>query len=79
MRTPSLALPSFVRVIFFLFLCSRMRLHGKMAQTLTRSSVFCTVVVSERLVDRVKMCEIRDEIYGASDHCPVVMEIEGAL
>ena len=35
--------------------------------------------VSERLLERVKMCEIRDEIYGASDHCPVVMEIEGAL
>ncbi|KAL1711284.1 Endonuclease/exonuclease/phosphatase [Schizophyllum commune] len=39
-------------------------------------------VLSERLLgrrERVKMCEIRDEIYGASDHCPVVMEIEGAL
>ncbi|KAL1741316.1 Endonuclease/exonuclease/phosphatase [Schizophyllum fasciatum] len=36
-------------------------------------------VLSERLADRVKMCEIRDEIYGASDHCPVVMEIEGSL
>ena len=23
------------------------------------------------------MCEIRNEIYGASDHVPVVMEIEG--
>ena len=23
------------------------------------------------------MCEIRSEIYGASDHVPVVMEIEG--
>ena len=36
-------------------------------------------VLSERLLERVKMCEIRDEIYGASDHCPVVMEIVGAL
>ncbi|KAH9934711.1 Endonuclease/exonuclease/phosphatase [Fomitopsis serialis] len=36
-------------------------------------------VVSERLVDRVKMCEIRSEIYGASDHCPVTLELEGAL
>ncbi|KAJ7724456.1 Endonuclease/exonuclease/phosphatase [Mycena maculata] len=36
-------------------------------------------VLSERLADRVKMCEIRSEIYGASDHCPLVMEIEGAL
>ncbi|KII88376.1 hypothetical protein PLICRDRAFT_175973 [Plicaturopsis crispa FD-325 SS-3] len=36
-------------------------------------------VLSARLVDRVKMCEIRSEIYGASDHCPIVLEIEGAL
>ncbi|KAI9064418.1 hypothetical protein FKP32DRAFT_1675914 [Trametes sanguinea] len=36
-------------------------------------------VVSERLAERVKMCEIRSEIYGASDHCPVVMEVEGPL
>ncbi|KAI0362078.1 hypothetical protein OH77DRAFT_1388993 [Trametes cingulata] len=36
-------------------------------------------VVSERLVERVKMCEIRSEIYGASDHCPVVMELEAPL
>ena len=35
----------------------------------------CTVVLSERIVSRVKMCEIRDEIYGASDHCPIVLEI----
>jgi AP endonuclease-1 len=26
-------------------------------------------------MDRVKMCEIRSEIYGASDHCPIVLEI----
>ncbi|KAI0780956.1 Endonuclease/exonuclease/phosphatase, partial [Trametes elegans] len=36
-------------------------------------------VVSARLAERVKLCEIRSEIYGASDHCPVVMELEGAL
>ncbi|KAI0670400.1 Endonuclease/exonuclease/phosphatase [Trametes maxima] len=36
-------------------------------------------VVSERLVERVKMCEIRSDIYGASDHCPVVMELESPL
>ncbi|CAA7271561.1 unnamed protein product [Cyclocybe aegerita] len=36
-------------------------------------------VLSERLASRVKMCEIRGEIYGASDHLPVVMEIEGEL
>ncbi len=33
------------------------------------------VVLSERIVSRVKMCEIRGEIYGASDHCPIVLEI----
>lgn len=22
------------------------------------------------------MCEIRSEIYGASDHCPIVLEID---
>ncbi|KAJ4487823.1 Endonuclease/exonuclease/phosphatase [Lentinula aciculospora] len=36
-------------------------------------------VLSERIIDRVKMCEIRSEIYGASDHCPLTMEIEGPL
>ncbi|KAF9469198.1 Endonuclease/exonuclease/phosphatase [Collybia nuda] len=36
-------------------------------------------VLSERLINRVKMCEIRSEIYGASDHCPLTMEIEGDL
>ena len=34
------------------------------------------VVVSERMLERVKMCEIRSEIYGASDHCPIVLEID---
>jgi AP endonuclease 1 len=38
----------------------------------------CTVVLSERIADRVKMCEIRSDIYGASDHCPVVVEITPA-
>ncbi|RPD66119.1 hypothetical protein L226DRAFT_530245 [Lentinus tigrinus ALCF2SS1-7] len=38
-----------------------------------------TFVVSERLEERVKMCEIRSEIYGASDHCPVVLELAGPL
>ncbi|KAJ7120508.1 Endonuclease/exonuclease/phosphatase [Mycena crocata] len=36
-------------------------------------------VLSERIADRVKMCEIRSEIYGASDHCPLVMELDGLL
>lgn len=34
------------------------------------------VVVSERLLEKVKMCEIRSEIYGPSDHCPLVLEID---
>lgn len=33
-------------------------------------------ILSERILDAVKMCEIREEIYGGSDHCPIVMEIE---
>ena len=37
------------------------------------------VVVSERMAERVQMCEIRSEIYGASDHCPVVLELKGPL
>ncbi|KAF8228488.1 hypothetical protein L208DRAFT_243381 [Tricholoma matsutake] len=36
-------------------------------------------VLSERILERAKLCEIRSEIYGASDHCPVVMEFEGTL
>ncbi|EJF65845.1 hypothetical protein DICSQDRAFT_77688 [Dichomitus squalens LYAD-421 SS1] len=36
-------------------------------------------VVSERLEEKVQMCEIRSEIYGASDHCPVVLELAGPL
>ncbi|KAI9570453.1 Endonuclease/exonuclease/phosphatase [Boletus coccyginus] len=36
-------------------------------------------VLSERIVENVKMCEIRSEIYGASDHVPVVMEIDSKV
>ncbi|EAU88760.2 DNA-(apurinic or apyrimidinic site) lyase [Coprinopsis cinerea okayama7 len=36
-------------------------------------------VLSTKLVDRVKKCEIRDEIYGASDHVPLIMDIENIL
>lgn len=36
-------------------------------------------LVNEKLLSRVKLCEIRSEIYGASDHCPIVLEIEGEL
>jgi len=36
------------------------------------------VVLSERIVERVDVCEIRSEIYGASDHCPIVLEIAPA-
>lgn len=38
-----------------------------------------SVVLSERIVEKVKMCEVRSEIYGASDHVPVVMEIDSEL
>lgn len=37
------------------------------------------VIISKGLISRVKFCEIRSEIYGASDHCPIVLEIEGSL
>ncbi|KAG9010925.1 hypothetical protein FRB94_009405 [Tulasnella sp. JGI-2019a] len=36
-------------------------------------------VLSQRLYSRVKTCVIRDEIYGASDHVPIVLELEGTL
>lgn len=42
-------------------------------------NVVGTVVLSDRLVEKAKMCEIRSEIYGASDHCPLVLEIESPL
>lgn len=35
--------------------------------------------MSERLKEKVQTCEIRSEIYGASDHCPVMLELEGDL
>lgn len=36
-------------------------------------------VVSERLMDKIKECEIRSEIYGASDHCPIILDVLGKL
>ncbi|KAF8480593.1 Endonuclease/exonuclease/phosphatase [Gautieria morchelliformis] len=36
-------------------------------------------LISRRIISRIKFCEIRSEIYGASDHCPIVLEIEGDL
>lgn len=36
-------------------------------------------VVSERIYPRIKTCEIRSEIYGGSDHVPIVAEIEAPL
>lgn len=45
-------------------------------QLVCADTLLLIVVLSQRIVDRVKMCEIRSEIYGASDHCPVVMEID---
>ena len=40
---------------------------------------YALVVVSERMLERVKTCDIRSEIYGASDHCPIVLEIDDTL
>ncbi|CDO68300.1 hypothetical protein BN946_scf184799.g27 [Trametes cinnabarina] len=54
-------------------------LNCQTTATVDRNPLIRAVVVSERLTERVKMCEIRSEIYGASDHCPVVMELEGPL
>ena len=42
----------------------------------TQLAHYPLVVVSERMLEKVKMCEIRSEIYGASDHCPIVLDIE---
>ncbi|GAA5885478.1 hypothetical protein JCM6882_009636 [Rhodosporidiobolus microsporus] len=36
-------------------------------------------VTSERLMPKVKSCEMRHEIWGASDHLPLVLDIEGPL
>ncbi|KAK9894178.1 hypothetical protein P389DRAFT_146722 [Cystobasidium minutum MCA 4210] len=36
-------------------------------------------ILSERIADKAKMCEIRHECYGASDHVPVVLDLEGSL
>ncbi|KAH9946126.1 Endonuclease/exonuclease/phosphatase [Epithele typhae] len=36
-------------------------------------------VVSDRLMKRVKACSIRSEVYGASDHCPIMLEVTGPL
>lgn len=41
--------------------------------------VLRSVVLSERLLNNVKRCEIRSEIYGASDHCPVMLEISDVI
>lgn len=35
--------------------------------------------VSEPLMSKVKQCEIRLEVWGASDHVPVILDIEGPL
>ncbi|CAE6449079.1 unnamed protein product [Rhizoctonia solani] len=36
-------------------------------------------VISERFFPKIAACEIRNEIWGASDHCPIVMDFEGPL
>lgn len=44
---------------------------------LTRFSILVLAdVLSRRLLSSVKTCEIRNEIYGASDHCPIIIELE---
>ncbi|KAH7340862.1 Endonuclease/exonuclease/phosphatase [Rhizoctonia solani] len=37
------------------------------------------VVISERFFPKIAACEIRNEIWGASDHCPIVVDFEGPL
>jgi len=34
-----------------------------------------TFIVSKRFASRVKQCEIRHKVYGASDHVPVVSRL----
>ena len=53
------------------------KLRASLTSRFSLSSL--VVVVSERLEEKVQMCEIRSEIYGASDHCPVVLELAGPL
>ncbi|GAA5905397.1 hypothetical protein JCM5296_003706 [Sporobolomyces johnsonii] len=36
-------------------------------------------VASERLLGKVKQCEVRHSIWGASDHLPLILDIEGPL
>jgi AP endonuclease 1 len=36
-------------------------------------------VVSERILDRVVESEIRSNVYGASDHVPIVLVVKGDL
>ncbi|EJD54222.1 hypothetical protein AURDEDRAFT_79056 [Auricularia subglabra TFB-10046 SS5] len=33
-------------------------------------------ILSERIQDWAQTCEIRDEIWGASDHCPIVLDLQ---
>ncbi|GAA5965259.1 hypothetical protein JCM3765_006376 [Sporobolomyces pararoseus] len=36
-------------------------------------------IVSKRIFEKVETCEIRQSIYGASDHVPIVIDIQGPL
>ena len=36
-------------------------------------------IVTEKTLPRVRACEIRHEIYGASDHVPIMADLEGPL
>jgi len=46
---------------------------------LTPLSLSPRAQVSERLLPKVKACEVRHTIWGASDHLPIVLDIEGPL
>jgi len=42
----------------------------------TGSADWMSVILSDRIANKTLACEIRDEIWGASDHCPVVLDME---
>jgi hypothetical protein len=37
------------------------------------------VIISQRVANQAKECEIRSEIYGDSPHCPVIMDVAREL
>lgn len=66
---------SFGLIVLAVVLSERIAERVKMVCFLCRE-----LIRRHTLVDHPNLqCEIRSEIYGASDHCPLVMEIDGAL